>query len=279
MKEQFQLTDDTIQSHENLIILETVKIDSENFRAIVFSDPVTVLQTSRIDEIEKVLNEAEDFLKQGFYAAGYVTYEAGYAFEEKLKSLVSDSPFSHPLIWFGIFKDPFIIDLRNPQTEEDIFSCRSRLLSELSNIDINMPKKEYKTAIERIKDYILSGDSYQINFTWNAGFSFRESPLALYNDLKRKQKVGYAAFIKTGSRYTISLSPELFFRKTGKKIITRPMKGTMKRGRTFFEDRENMKLLQESKKNRAENLMIVDLLRNDLGKVCKAGSVKVKKLF
>jgi para-aminobenzoate synthetase/4-amino-4-deoxychorismate lyase len=273
MKDWSILLATQIKDKKDFVFLETLKSDPENFRSLLFIDPVFVLQTSRIDEVEKVLKEAEDFLKKGFYAAGYVAYEAGYAFEEKLRSLVRDVTFSSPLVWFGIFEKPCICDTEKPGTENENSAYN------ISRIDLNITKTEYAERIERIKDYIGSGDTYQINFTWNPGFSFNGSPLALYSDLKKKQTVAYAAFIRTGDMHILSLAPELFFRRKGKKITARPMKGTMKRGRTSAEDNRNRELLQKSEKNRAENIMIVDLLRNDLGKVCHTGSVRTKSLF
>lgn len=284
MKELFSFFNGKIQSNENFVILDTIKTDSQNFKSFIFLDPIYILETSNIDEVENILTEIEGFIKSGYYVAGYITYEAGYAFEPRLKSLVSDVCFFHPLIWFGVFKNPFIIDLRNADTEnlkaeEYNHLCDEMLSYEIANINLNMPENEYKSKIECIKDYICSGDSYQINFTWNVNFSFKGSPLALYYDLRKKQRTSYAAYLKTRDTHIISYSPELFFRRMGKKIITRPMKGTIKRGRVLSEDRKNAKVLHDSEKNRAENLMIVDLLRNDLGKISETGTVKVNRLF
>lgn len=284
MKTPLSLFHREIQSSKDLVILETIKTDSENFKSFVFQNPLCILKTSDIDEVENVLKETQGFLKKGLFAAGYIAYEAGYAFEAKLKSLVSNASFSQPLIWFGIFKNPCIIDLKNPDTEglkadKSNNSFPESLSYETADFNMNISEDEYKGKIERIKNYIRSGDSYQINFTWNIDFSFKGSPLALYYDLRKKQSVSYAAYIKTEDSHILSFSPELFFRRVGKRIISRPMKGTMKRGRTLSEDRKHRESLYQSKKNRAENLMIVDLLRNDLGKISRTGTVKVSRLF
>ncbi|HDY88620.1 MAG TPA: aminodeoxychorismate synthase component I [bacterium] len=284
MKDFFPVLKENINSSEHFVILETNRIDSQNFRSFAFLDPVCIVETSEISEIENVLAEIESFVNRDYYAAGYITYEAGYAFETKLTDLISKVNFSHPLIWFGIFKNPYIFDIRNTgkdelKSEEFHRSCHDMLPYEITGIDLNMSENEYKNSVERIKNYIGSGDTYQINYTWNINFSFKGSPLALYYDLKKKQEVSYSAIIKHGDTYIVSLSPELFFRRTGNRIISRPMKGTLKRGYTLADDKKNSDTLHKSEKNRAENVMIVDLLRNDIGRISETGSVKVNKLF
>ncbi|MCK4966502.1 chorismate-binding protein, partial [bacterium] len=257
-----------LADNENFVFLETIKTDTDNFKSFLFLEPVNVLQTSRIDEIETVLKETEEYVDKGFYAAGYIAYEAGYAFEQKLKNLIPKRNPSCPLIWFGIFKKPSIFDLRGDNSVEiDHTLSPGESSYKINDINFNMEQDDYKNKIEQIKKYIHSGDTYQINFTWNIHFSFEGSTLAFYDDLRRKQSVSYSAFIKSGDTSILSFSPELFFRRKGDTIITRPMKGTMKRGRTLSEDEENIKALKNSEKNRAENLMIVDLVRNDLGRV------------
>lgn len=271
---------DDLMSYENFVFLETVKTDTDNFKSFFFLEPVNVLQTSRIDEVETVLKETEDYVDKGYYAAGYIAYEAGYVFEGKLKNLKIKRNLSSPLIWFGIYKNPSIFDLRDEDSEKlRPAVCPGESSYKISAVNFNMEEDEYRNRIEQIKKYIHSGDTYQINFTWNIHFSFEGSPLAFYDDLRRKQSVSYSALIKSGDTCILSFSPELFFRRKGDKIITRPMKGTMKRGRTLAEDEENIKLLKNSEKNRAENLMIVDLLRNDVGRLSEAGSVDVSRLF
>ena len=271
---------DDLTGYENFVFLETIKTDTDNFKSFLFLEPVNVLQTSRIDEVDTVLKEIERCVDKGFYAAGYVAYEAGYAFEPKLKNLMQKRNPSCPLIWFGIFKNPSIYDVRNEDSSKLRHSAGTGELSyKINDINFNMGEDEYKNRIKQIKKYIHSGDTYQINFTWNIHFSFEGSMFAFYDDLKRKQSVSYSAFIKSGDACILSFSPELFFRRKGDTIITRPMKGTMKRGHTLAGDEENIKVLKNSEKNRAENLMIVDLLRNDVGRLSEMGSVEVSKLF
>ena len=149
----------------------------------------------------------------------------------------------------------------------------------IKNLHSNVSEKEYIKNIKKIKSFIRKGDTYQVNYTFKYKFDFSGSLYSFYEDLKEKQSVSYSTFIKTPEFSILSLSPELFFRKNKHLIETRPMKGTIDRGRYSEEDSLNMKILEQSLKNRSENVMIVDLLRNDLGRISRSGTVKTKKLF
>jgi para-aminobenzoate synthetase/4-amino-4-deoxychorismate lyase len=137
----------------------------------------------------------------------------------------------------------------------------------------------YRHAIERILAYIYSGDTYQVNFTWPMHFQCYGHPLALYAALRARQPVEHGAYIACGDRHVLSLSPELFLQRHGTRLTSKPMKGTAPRGSDETEDRALAEALHCSLKNRAENVMIVDLIRNDLGRLAKPGSVKVESLF
>ncbi len=126
---------------------------------------------------------------------------------------------------------------------------------------------------------ITAGDTYQVNYTLKCKFDFSGSPFGLYRDLREKQTVAYSAFIKDRDLSLLSFSPELFFRKAGRKTIVRPMKGTISRGKDAFRDKQQMQILERSPKERSENIMIVDLLRNDLGRVSEVGTVRTDSLF
>ena len=132
---------------------------------------------------------------------------------------------------------------------------------------LSWTREEYGEAFRVVKDYISAGDVYQINLTQKFFFDFEGDPAALYAALRRKQRVAYGALIATPGLHVLSLSPELFFRREGRRVSTRPMKGTAPRGRTPREDARVKTWLAVDEKQRAENLMIVDLLRNDLGRV------------
>jgi para-aminobenzoate synthetase / 4-amino-4-deoxychorismate lyase len=149
----------------------------------------------------------------------------------------------------------------------------------LSNWTPSVTRDEYNTAIQSIKDLIESGDTYQTNYTIRLTSEFYGDDIALFERLKRAQSSNYCAYLNTGDFRILSASPELFFHLEGDRITTRPMKGTMKRGKTVKEDEQKATELYHSEKNRAENVMIVDLLRNDLSVIAKPGTVKVQKLF
>ena len=149
----------------------------------------------------------------------------------------------------------------------------------MRNAALNVSEQEYHKNINKIREHIINGDIYQANYTIKYHFDFSGSPLGLYNDLKKKQNVAYNVFAKFDDCCVLSLSPELFFRKRGNRITVKPMKGTIKRGKNISEDLENSGFLYSDEKNRSENVMIVDLLRNDIGKISERGSVKVTKLY
>ena len=145
--------------------------------------------------------------------------------------------------------------------------------------ELSPERDRYTFDIRTIRELIAAGEVYQVNYTGRFRFGFSGSPLALFRELLREQPVEYAAYVDTGERQILSLSPELFFRLDGRRIITRPMKGTIARGGDPESDAAAAAELAASEKNRAENLMIVDLLRNDLGRIAVPGSVHVSGLF
>ncbi|RKJ19042.1 anthranilate synthase component I family protein, partial [Butyricicoccus sp. 1XD8-22] len=138
---------------------------------------------------------------------------------------------------------------------------------------------DYQNSIQSIKQWIEQGITYQTNYTIRLKSKLQGDDIALYNTLKRAQVSNYCAYIDTGEYSILSASPELFFHLKKDKITTRPMKGTLKRGRNIKEDKTNRNDLYYSEKNRAENVMIVDLLRNDLNVIAIPGTVQVEKLF
>jgi para-aminobenzoate synthetase / 4-amino-4-deoxychorismate lyase len=267
---------------KDFVLLETSKYDMENYRTFLFIDPVEILQIYSVDEVPELFQKIDHYLSKGYYLAGYFAYECGYHFEK----ISPKTTFVNPIAWLGIYHQPIIFnhltgvfefsaEVLNSDPNGSCFLGESKL----SKLRFNISKPDYLKKIKQIEDFILQGDTYQINFTGKYDFVFDGSIFALYNSLKNKQNVAYGALIKADSRYILCFSPELFFRLKNGKITTKPMKGTAKRGKTDQEDLLIQEWLEGDKKNRAENLMIVDLLRNDLGRISEIGSVKVRDLF
>lgn len=218
-------------------------------------------------EVPEVLRQVEQAAAAGFYAAGFVAYEAACALNPDLPSVPPLEGL--PLAWFAIFQ------------ERRKVAAGAELAVSGGDVALEAlkPVEHYVEDVERIRQYIAAGDCYQVNHTFQLRGDFSADPPALYHRIGRGQQAPFCAYLDTG-RYTIlSASPELFFALDDGVIITRPMKGTACRGRWPGEDSTAIEKLRQSQKERAENLMIVDLLRNDLGIVAKTGSVSVDALF
>lgn len=234
-----------------------------------FIAPVEVVSTNRVEDIPAALRHIEDRISRDrLWAAGFLSYEAAPAFD---KRLITHADSSFPKLWFGIYQ--------KPQTSEIINSSATPLPS--LTWTPTLEPNQYTATIQRIKNLIASGDTYQVNFTTRlrAEISTEFNAFEYWLALTRGQQASHAAFIDTDEFAVCSASPELFFQQDGDQILTRPMKGTVRRGCTNSEDRLLAKWLFNSEKNRAENVMIVDMMRNDLGKIARTGTVKVPQLF
>ncbi|MBI4461102.1 MAG: aminodeoxychorismate synthase component I [Acidobacteria bacterium] len=265
-------------SETGSVLLETCRFDEENHRSYLFKQPVEVLAISRLDEVGEFFQRLEQALAEGRYAAGFLSYELGFAFEQRLRGRAGTSP--EPLAWMGIYDAPLVFDHFHADTiEKPVAAAASREAYEVNDVRLGIDEQAYYGRVEQIRNYIAAGQSYQVNFTDKLLFNFSGARLAFYESLCRNQKVSYAAYLNLGSTMVLSFSPELFFRVEGRRITTRPMKGTVPRGRFPAEDARQRHWLEASDKDRAENVMIVDLLRNDLGRVCQPGSVQVQNLF
>ncbi|WP_456434356.1 aminodeoxychorismate synthase component I [Thermosulfuriphilus sp.] len=255
------------------VFLDTIKKDSENRRSLLFKAPVREIQIFS----DRDLKALEEALAEGLWVAGYLNYEFGYLLEPRLGPLATG--LKGPLGWFGAFEAPEIL----PPGEIPFWGSEESLGSEesfeISEPEANISLEDYILAINQIKEFVASGDTYQVNFTFKLKFSYWGSPFSLYMRLRRHQPVSYAALIFDGQGHILSLSPELFFRCQDKRIWSRPMKGTAPRGRTLDEDEAISRNLRKDPKNRAENVMIVDLIRNDLSRICQRASVYVPRLF
>ena len=218
-----------------------------------------------------MLAAARRAAERGSYAAGYVAYEAAPAFDPAL-AVRAGSQF--PLAWFAVFDEPI-------GDEPDIGRGPSRGAAgdfTLSAWTPSVSRADYHERVAASREAIARGDTYQINYTFRLRSRFAGDDFALYERLAGAQRAGYCAYLDTGRYKILSASPELFFRFDGREIVTRPMKGTARRGLWLEDDEARALALAASEKNRAENVMIVDLLRNDLGRVAEAGSVRVSDL-
>jgi para-aminobenzoate synthetase / 4-amino-4-deoxychorismate lyase len=245
-------------------------------RTVLFERPEQIVVAYHPSEVEAGLQAIHEGLARGLHAAGFFAYELGYCLEPKLNRLLQKER-QQPLFWVGLFRKPRRFDDAETRRWLDANGTLER--STISDLQLSWTRDQYTGAFARVQDYIAAGDVYQINLTLKYRFAFAGDPVALYAALRRKQRVEYGAMIDAGEFQVLSLSPELFFRREGKHVVSRPMKGTAPRGRTPREDARLKTWLTVDEKQRAENLMIVDLLRNDLGRIAKIGSVEVTDLF
>lgn len=241
-----------------------------------FGNPHRVILTEKLEDVRKGLEEVEKLVnEQGWTAAGFVSYEAAPAFDPSLKVVPAQG---FPLLWFGLYDAPQIL-----QTSE-VFEDFGNLVP--LNWHPDTEKETYNAAIQTIKERIAQGMTYQVNYTMRLKADF-ETDKRIEADLRARQLFAhlahaqnkYAAFLDIGDWTICSASHELFFDLDGEGITGRPMKGTVKRGRTTDEDNNISNWLRASTKNRAENVMIVDMIRNDIGRIAEIGSVHVPELF
>lgn len=217
-----------------------------------------------------MLEAVDRHLQAGGEAAGVLRYEAGYAFEPRLVPLLSRSVL--PLGWFGLYEQ---CELR----DDSSFALPSATARIAAGPSASLAQADYCDKVEVIRRLIEAGDVYQINLTYPLSFRIEGSAWELFRALLHAHPTEFAAYLNLGGEQIVSLSPELFFRVEDGGITTRPMKGTAPRGLWSEDDRSRAEELRGSEKERAENLMIVDLMRNDLGRICRTGSVKTTGLF
>ncbi|MBI1869332.1 MAG: aminodeoxychorismate synthase component I [Methylocystis sp.] len=240
--------------------------------ALIFDEPQDLLVAREANEVASVFAAMEAASSRGLYLAGYAGYELGYALERKFAG--APAPRSRtPLLLFGAF--------RAPRRYE--WPTAAALGSENAQIDVALTPAwsflDYAERFQKCRDFIFAGDVYQINLTFPMYGRFEGEATALYRALRRRQPVAYGGIAALGSETIVSLSPEVFFDVDDGVIHARPMKGTARRGFMPTEDMARAHYLAEDEKSRAENLMIVDLLRNDLSRLAEIGSVRVTDLF
>ncbi|MDD3619804.1 MAG: chorismate-binding protein [Desulfobulbaceae bacterium] len=259
-----------LEGRRDFVFLDTARPDRENRRSFLFTEPREWLVCPGRDSLEEFFAAAAARLGGGSYLAGWFAYEFGYLLEPALHSLCTGIP--GPFAVLGVFGEPLVIDhgREGQGIQAGLTGGQPPGKPEAAGVGKAVPntgREDYLRAVRRIRDYIGAGDTYQVNYTLKLRFTPRGAVSSLYANLRRNQPVAYGAWIREGGRDILSFSPELFFRAAGGRITVRPMKGTMRRGATLEEDMRRRGALAADLKNRSENVMIVDLLRNDLGRL------------
>lgn len=237
-------------------------------RATLYRDPVDVLVADTADAVAGVLDGIRRAGRDGLHVAGYLAYGAGAALEPRLAA-ADDAGM--PLAWFGLFTGGTAIDVAD-WLPDPAGAASGPVVPRLS-------RAAYGDAFAAVQAAIRAGDIYQANLTFPADMAVAGDPLALYARLRAQAGGGWGGVVWDGARHLLSCSPELFFTRSGDRLTARPMKGTAMRAADPVADAAAMRDLAADPKQRAENLMIVDLLRNDLARVAVAGSVAVPDLF
>ena len=266
------MTSSPLRSDAPFVLLDDARVTGAA-PARLYADPVQIVVTRKLIDVPHALLALRTATRGGLHAAGYVTYEAGHALEPKLLHL-SAKTSDRPLLWFGLFRDYTEVASDNVPA----------LLPDPAGAWIGAPEPDlaraaYEAALAKVQTLITAGDLYQANLTFGATVKTAGHPLALYAGLRARARAGYGGIVHTGSDWILSLSPELFFACDGTRIRTRPMKGTAARETDPKADRAAAETLSTDPKQRAENLMIVDLLRNDLSRIAEPGSVETPELF
>ncbi|EDL49531.1 aminodeoxychorismate synthase component I [Erythrobacter sp. SD-21] len=245
--------------------------------ALFYENPKQVFVAHRPEDVRGALEAAEAARTQGGELAGYIAYEAGLALEDRLAALAdAKTGGAGPLVWLGLFDAPERIAAKDVPAW---LSARAQGPGSVGPLEPQLSPGGYEMAFERLQEAIRAGDIYQANLTFPLAGNFTGDPLGLYAALRPAAQAGYGGAIFDGSHWLLSLSPELFVSLKGREAKAKPMKGTRPRSADEVQDKALAEALAGSVKDKAENLMIVDLMRNDLARVAEAGSVRVDEPF
>jgi para-aminobenzoate synthetase/4-amino-4-deoxychorismate lyase len=239
----------------------------------LYRNPQSIVAAFRPDDVRPALTRLRAATAAGLHAAGFLSYEAGHGIEPKLAPLAQASA-TMPLLWFGLFAQAEALDA----------TALDALMGDPEGAWVGAPRpgisrESYDAAHRRVQALIAAGDIYQANLSFRADVGVQGHPLAIYARLRANARAGWGGIVHDGSNWLLSLSPELFFTSDGGRVVARPMKGTAPRGADELEDQALAAELAADPKQRAENLMIVDLIRNDLSRVARPGSVVTPELF
>lgn len=257
------------------VLLDDSRSQNRDDAGLLFSDPKAVLECRDLAQVGKTIEKIAAYQKQGGYLAGWISYECGLPFHPTLKR-ARPRLSEEPLIWLGVFRKPRVLPSR---ALEKMLEFQGRPAPAVGKLAAGESPKQFERAFRKIKRHIEAGDAYQINHTFPLACALKGAAILLYRLLRKIQPVPYGAYIDTGEWRVLSLSPELFLARRGDTLTSCPMKGTAPAGRTWPELCTNKKALARDPKNRAENLMITDLIRNDLSRISKPGTVAVEHPF
>lgn len=242
-----------------------------NAKSYYFKKPTEILTIYGLNDFASMLNRADKNIRKDLFGYALLNYELGYLFEKRLNKFITEEK---PLAHLAFYDQKNVKEIKSSSIK---FSTEQEF--KISDFQLNTSKTEYIRTIRKIKTYIAIGDTYQINYTVKGKFNFEGNLASLFSNLIFNQSAKFTAIINLGDELIISISPELFFETNLKTIITKPMKGTITRGINCQDDQMKKYELENSLKNQAENVMIVDLLRNDLGRICEFGTVNTTNLF
>jgi para-aminobenzoate synthetase / 4-amino-4-deoxychorismate lyase len=235
----------------------------------LFERPRELVVARTLSDVVPALTKVESACASGAYAAGFIAYEAAPAFDPALVVRADDE---FPLLWFGLYDTFHHLPDQAVEQPGDAVEIPAVWATALD-------RDRYLAVFDALQELIRAGDTYQVNFTYRLSAHMPFSPWGLFQHLVSAQKTAYGAYIHAGEWVVCCASPEMFFERQGPAIVSKPMKGTAARGLWFEQDLERAERLRSSEKERAENVMIVDMVRNDLGRIARAGSVRVPALF
>lgn len=259
------------------VLLDDSRHAGAGARSMLFHSPDEIICVRSLDDVPAALEKIDAAVEAGFHVAGYIAYECAAALEPRLLAAQMPVP-NEPYVWMMVTKHRELLT----EAEVDIWLERSEVNGADGCIRLQQPKidkPEYDRSAATIKEYIEAGDIYQANYTFPYNCSLEGSASQAYRKLRARQPVDYGAFIETGDHTILSFSPELFVKRTGSRVSARPMKGTAARLNEPSRDVAATIALATDEKSRAENLMIVDLIRNDLSRISVRGSVNVTDMF
>ncbi len=264
----------TLMPNDPFVLLENSR--DRRASSLLFDRPVRIVRCDDPADLDGALAAIQQGLDDGLHAAGWISYEVGYALEPRLAGLMPAAR-REPLVWFGLFARRQRLDRADV---DDFWRERTQGAAyALAPLVPALERGRYLADFARVQEFLAAGDVYQINLTMDAAAAFSGDPLALHAALRQAQPVAHGGFVAAGDWCISSHSPELFLERRGDRLTVKPMKGTAPRGRSAAEDEAARRALREDAKSRAENLMIVDLERNDLSRIAAPGSVAVEALF